>query len=80
MTLTLTTGDGQDLLRATCNDPKVGNISWPLADLNQKGYDDACRLVGNAAIMLISRVDVSPHPALSKPIAPDVSQPAQDDR
>lgn len=60
-TLTVAFDDGGTLLRVRRHDDELFNdVDWPLARLEDWGYEGACRLIGNGALMMLQRA----HPAV----------------
>lgn len=54
--LTIAFNDDATLLQIRRHDEDVLNeIDWPLAELEDLGYDGACRMIGNAALRLLQR-------------------------
>lgn len=54
--LTIAFNDDATLLQLRRHDDEVLNeVAWPLAELEDLGYDGACRTIGNAALRLLQR-------------------------
>lgn len=54
--LTVAFNDDATLLQIRRHDDEVLNeVDWPLSELEDLGYDGACRMIGNAALRLLQR-------------------------